>query len=431
MKKNGFTALELLIATSILTFIIAGMTIALQQQQRQFNITKEAVDIDLEGRTILDFISTEIRNASARQGKSFSLDFVNGGGVSSNSQRCDLDSVQSDFTTPSGSLDSPPDCLTVYTWDISRGMTNAVNNQNLPSISDNITINSSASGSLVLSLPDNWFDGTNLIGETTSNVRTLIGVRSRATLCNPNPAIDCLANPENCTECSIILEGDVSGSLKTITIDDVGDIIIENFPVDFTSISELINGKNDSVFSRTYGFINNFSALASELTLAQSKMFRVDPRKRELQMSVNGGAFIPIAGGQLETPDGLETPGIVDLQFVFNLRNPDGSFTKVGHCEGSSCNDTAKNIYNDFTQNAVLGLQHNIRSVEIYLVVKSKTKPRNLRGGMYEQTIPEIGDVLERTVTNQSDLKEPEEGFLYRLHTTTVYPRNYGREEFG
>ena len=72
-NKNGFTMIELLVSTAILSLIIAGLTIALSQQQRQFNVTKETVDIDQTGRTLLDFIASEVRNAGSRQGKNFAL----------------------------------------------------------------------------------------------------------------------------------------------------------------------------------------------------------------------------------------------------------------------------------------------------------------------------------------------------------------------
>ena len=64
MNNKGFTLIELLISVAILTFMIAGMTIAFQQQQRQLNLTKEAADIDQTARSTLDFVATEIRNAA-------------------------------------------------------------------------------------------------------------------------------------------------------------------------------------------------------------------------------------------------------------------------------------------------------------------------------------------------------------------------------
>ena len=145
----------------------------------------------------------------------------------------------------------------------------------------------------------------------------------------------------------------------------------------------------------TYGLINTITSQASEMTIVQSRAFRVDPTTRELQMSFNGGQFLPIAGGQEETEDALEAPGIADLQFVFNLQNADGTISKVGLCDGSSCNDAGKNIFTDFHQNQVIGREHDIRSIEVFLVVKSKSKPNKLSGGLHDEEIPEIADVLE------------------------------------
>ena len=70
--------------------------------------------------TLLDFISSEIRNAGARQGKNFSLQMVNGGSVLSADDRCTVDAA----TGLTGTVDSPPDCITITTWDIARGMIN-------------------------------------------------------------------------------------------------------------------------------------------------------------------------------------------------------------------------------------------------------------------------------------------------------------------
>ena len=70
--------IELMISVSILAIIIAGMTVALQQQQRQFKMTKETADMDQTGRAALDFLATEIRNAGSHQGKTFAVQFFNG-----------------------------------------------------------------------------------------------------------------------------------------------------------------------------------------------------------------------------------------------------------------------------------------------------------------------------------------------------------------
>jgi|GEM_PF-993512 len=431
MKKNGFTIIELMIAAAILGFMIAGMTLALLQQQRQFNISREAVDVDQTGRAVLDYLASEIKNSASREGKTFSLTFVNGG----SSSDC------ANNTADKGSVDSPPDCLTIYTWDITRGMNPdpGPGEVRLPSIASAIEISSSAS-SLVLSLPDSWFQTNGkLIGETESDQEVLIGVRSRSNLCNPDPNISCLANPDSCTECSAILKGQVSDSSKTITFDDISDLKAHNFPVTYSSIGTFITGQTPADNGNNYGFIDTFNAQTSEMTIVDSKSFRVDTDKRQLEMSQNDGPFQPIAGGSTaDTPEVLDAPGIVDLQFVFNMQNQDGSITKVGFCSTSTCPcDTSTSpdpppaTQSDFSCGPVRGREGNIRSVEIYLVVKSKTKPQNLSGGTFEQTIPQLGDVLERTVDDPSDLKEPEEGFIYRIHSTTVYPRNMAREDFG
>ena len=426
MNKNGFTLIEVLISTTILVFIITGMTIALMQQQRQFNFIKEAVDIDQTGKSVLDFLTSEIRNSAARQGKHFSLNFVNGGELS-----CDTANQTTDF----GSVDSPPDCLEIFTWDITRGMNDTFadpTSVRLPSIASSVIVNNNQTGSFAIDVPLLWFDGTNFIGEESANPTVLLGFRSRTNLCSPNETISCLTTPEFCSECSMIIEGEINSVNNTFVFNDSDKVKYTNFPktLNFTSVDDYVNGL--TLNGLTYGLINTITSQASEMTIVQSKAFRVDPVNRELQMSFNGDDFEPIAGGQKETEDGLEAPGIADLQFVFNLQNADGSLSKVGHCDGTTCNDTGKNIFSDFNQNQILGREHDIRSIEIFLVIKSKSKPAKLRGGLHDQDIPEIADVLERdSGSNQSTFKEPEEGFIYRVHSTTVYPRNMSREDFG
>jgi hypothetical protein len=76
-----------------------------------------------------------------------------------------------------------------------------------------------------------------------------------------------------------------------------------------------------------------------------------------------------------------------------------------------------------------VGNVNDIRSVEIYLVVRSQTRPRKISGGFFKQNIPEIGDVSQKALSD--NLADPVEGFIYRVFSTMVYVRNLAREEFG
>ena len=402
---RGFTMVELMIAVSILAIIITGMTIALQQQQRQFRLTKEAVDVDQTARATLDFLASEIRNAGARQGKTFAIQFFNGG--SEGAEPCTED------TDDSASVDSPPDCLTIYTWDITRGQDGA----DMPSIVDSVRVNQNSP--LQLLLPVNWFDGNILIGESDEDSEVLLGIRSRIAVCNPDSAVNCLLEPERCTECAVILRAAVDGSTKTATVDSLDDIIVHNFPVEsFSGVSEFVNGV--TVNGLDYGLIPTISNKASEMTIVDAKTIRIDPVNKSLLLSRNGGDEQPIVGGP-------NSPGIVDLQLVFNLQDSSGRLSKVGVPLSA-----ADGLYPDFSAAALSGREQDIRSVEIYIVVKSKMKPRKMTGGDFTQSIPAIGDVLERTVDSPSSAtNEPEEGYTYRILSTTVYMRNHSREEFG
>src|SRR5713226_5292187 len=113
MNNRGFTMVELLIATAIFAIILTGLTVAFIQQQKQSNFTQEDVDLDQTGRAALNYIASEIRNTTARQGKPFSLVFINGGSLTTGCATTN--------TTNPGTVNSPPDCLTIFTWDITRG----------------------------------------------------------------------------------------------------------------------------------------------------------------------------------------------------------------------------------------------------------------------------------------------------------------------
>lgn len=402
MNNKGFTMIELMIAVTILTFMITGMTIAFQQQQRQFNFTKEAADIDQTVRSSIDFLATEIRNAASRQGKNFALEFFNGG----SGTNCTADTDQT-------GVDSPPDCFTVFTWDITRGQ----NGNELPSVPAVVQV-SQQSPSLQLILPPQWFENGVLIGEEDEpgDPEILLGLRSRVNLCNPDNTISCGVSPEKCTECAVILRASVNESTKTATIDSLSDLKAQNFPVtSFASLAEFINGT--AVGNGFYGFIPTFSAQPSEMTIVSSKMFTVNQGTRELELSINGDAPVAVAGG-------VNAPGIVDLQLVFNLQDENGEITKVG-VPLSAIN----NKFPDFSDSSLLGREQDIRSVEINVVVRSKIKPQKIKSGNYRQTLPAIGDVSERTI--ESGTTEPEEGYIYRILSTTVYMRNHSREEFG
>lgn len=394
--------IEMMIAVTILTFMIAGMTIAFQQQQRQLNFTKEAADIDQTVRSSIDFLATEMRNAASRQGKSFALEFFNGGSATN----CASDTNQT-------GVNSPPDCFTVYTWDITRGQ----NGNDLPSVPAVVQV-SQQSPSLQLILPPQWFKNGVLIGEEDEpgNPEILLGLRSRVNLCNPDNTVSCGVSPEKCTECAVIVRASVNESTQTATVDSLSDLKEQNFPVtSYASLSEFINGT--TVGNVSYGFIPTFSAQPSEMTIVNSKMFTVNQSTRELELSINGDTPVPMAGG-------VNAPGIVDLQLVFNLQDENGEITKVG--VPLSAND---NKFPDFSDSSLVGREQDIRSVEINVVVRSKIKPQKIQSGRHSQTLPAIGDVSERTT--ESGTIEPEEGYIYRILSTTVYMRNHSREEFG
>ncbi len=433
MNNRGFTMIELLISTAIFAIILTALTVAFIQQQRQSNFIQEDVDLDQTGRTALNYVAAEIRNTTARQGKSFSLKFVNGGSLATG---CDTKN-----TSKPGTVNSPPDCLTVYTWDLTRGedTTQPANPlaPRLPSTPGAVSIVSTGPP-LVLQLPSDWFPvgGTPLIA-----ANDLIGVRSRINLCSPDPNVNCGTTPQSCTECSVILKvGTVDTATQQATIaDNVSSIIEENFPVclpstsncpsgsgNFSTLSSFINGV--TVNGVNYGFIPNISSQNSEMTIVRSRTFNVDTTLKQLEIVQNAtGSPQPLAGGS-------DAPGVVDLQFVFNLQDTDGGVTKVGVCSSSSCKDTAKRMFSDFSADpSLLGRQKDIRSVEIYLLVRSRVRPPLAEGlRIPVQTISGIGDLPKRTTSSTSDtFPALRAGYMYKVFSTTVYVRNIAREDFG
>ncbi len=412
MNNKGFTLIELLIVTAIFSLILTGLTIAFIQQQRLSNFTQEAIDVDQTGRTALDYIASIVRNAAARQGKTFSIDFVNGGSTGDPAIRC------TDDTVNPGSVDSPPDCITIFTWDITRGQIGS----NFPSTAGIVTV-VSAGPSLELQLPPEWFQGTNLIGETTPPFdNILLGFRSRVILCNPDATVNCGLTPNLCTECAAILRATVNGTTQRATING---IIEQNFQdSDFTDMTTFVN---------TF-FLPVINSYSNEMTIDQSHTFAINPNDRQLLLYQN--EKIPVAFQPISGPFDAINPdasGIVDLQFVFNLQRRDGGMTKVGvplnagDCRFPSFDDLENEIGADLNHPCRSG-EKDIRSVEIYLLVRSRVRPTLVQGQFtQEQTVPAIGDVLERDTDHASLGK----GFMYRLFSTTIYIRNMAREEFG
>ncbi len=399
--KQGFTLVELLISIAVFTVIFTALMLAFQQQQRQFTFTQEAVNVDQTGRTALDFIASKLRNAGARQAKSYSVKFINGG-----SPNC------TGVTTNPGTKNSEPDCVQIYTWDKLRGHSVDVSgNEDYPSTPGDVTI--ITSDPFRVQVPKSWSDAS-LIESGDSH---LIGFWSRAILCDPTGTIDCNATPEQCTECGAILKvdaDDVLSSGEVIEFDNKDAIIQQNFQsADFADISTFIANF----------FIPRISSLTSEMTILEYYQFSVNQTTRSLLYTTDPSiAPSAIAGGE-------NSPGIVDLQFVFNLQNPDGTTSKVGVLD-----DT--NAFTDFTDPSLvesgsgphISRTKDTTTVQVYLVVRSRLKPQLMSGNAPPpKNLPQIGD-RSLISTSEDSLGE---GYIYKIFTTTVYLRNLSREEVG
>jgi hypothetical protein len=209
--------------------------------------------------------------------------------------------------------------------------------------------------------------------------------------------------------------------------DSVSSIVEQNFPVtSFSTLSNFINGV--TVNGVNYGFVPTIASQTSEMTIVRARSFNIDTTLKQFEVTQNAtGSPQPVAGGS-------DAPGMVDLQFVFNLQDTDGGITKVGVCSSSSCKDTTKRMFSDFAADpSLLGRQKDIRSVEIYLLVRSRVRPPLIPGSPIPvQTITGIGDVPQRTTSTTSDtFPALKAGYIYKIFSTTVYLRNMAREDFG
>jgi len=400
-SNEGFTIVALLVSISVFAIIFASLMLAFQVQQRQFTITQEGVNVDQTGRSALDLIASDLRNAGARQAKSYSIRFINGGSP-------DCDGV----TTQPGTTSSDPDCVQIYTWDKIRGFTvDPSGNETYPSIAGDVTVVSTSP--FRIQIPDAWKDA-NIIQTNESHI---IGFWSRSVLCDSSGTIACNDNPEQCTDCGAILRVDPDDILSSNTImefDNEDAILEQNF--------------QDAEFTDLNSFLNNFflpriSTLTSEMTILKYSEYAVDKTTRSLLYSGDPTvASSVIAGGE-------NSPGIVDLQFVFNLQNPDGTMAKVGVPSGT-------NAFSDFTDPTLVesgtgphvSRMKDAGTVQVFLVVRSRLKPQLMSGNPPPaKDLPEIGDRLEISTSDPSF----GEGYIYKVFTTTVYLRNLSREEVG
>lgn len=409
MNNKGFTIIEIIIATAILSIIIASLTVALIQQQRQFNLTSESIDVDQTGRTVVDFIASELRQTGARQSKQVSINFINGG-----SPNCYTDPSVID-TTGYGSTSSPPDCITIYTWDLTRGQ----NGNDLPSVPTNPQLISQSP--LTIQLPAEWFPVSDP-ALVTSDGHDLLGFWGRTSGCLPTSSTgtECLTNPKLCTECGAILRIDGINASNQASFGDtttlLSDIVSQNFQLgDYTTAGSFVTD-----------FVNNIQNQNPAMTIVTAKSFRVDTTTKELKMQIDRfNNFTSIAGGE-------DAPGIVDLQFVFNLFNPDDTIGEAGVPIKVGVPLDAANSefphFGVFGGDDLRGREKDIRSVEVTVVVRSRLKPQLISGSRVPVlTVNQVGDVLERS-TNDPSLGE---GYVYKIFTATVYLRNFGREEFG
>jgi len=409
-NNKGFTIVELLVSIAIFSIIFGAMMLAFSQQQRQFTFTQEAVNVDQLGRNALDLIATEIRNAGARQSKNNSIRFVNGGSPDCNG-----------VTDQDGSILSPPDCIEIYTWDKTRGFSlNADDSEDFPSVAADITVVTTDSP-LRITIPQRWFDKTLIQSDETN----LIGFWSRIVLCDPTGLITCSDDPVQCANCGAILKVDNIINTNTLEFNDINSIIEQNFKAkveDFADLDDFISNF----------FIPRISSLSSEMTIVKYRRFSVDTANLELLMATDPSTPVSsfaIAGG-------ANSPGIVDMQFVFNLQDTDGSTTKIGVPNDLSSPPKAFTDFTDPTlaDSSAQGSGLNIsrikdtKTVQIYLVVRSRLKPQLMSGSFPPpKNLPEIGDrLLIRT-----DDPSLGEGFIYKVFTTTVYMRNLSREDIG
>jgi len=270
-------------------------------------------------------------------------------------------------------------------------------------------------------MPQKWQDASLIQSDETN----LIGFWSRLVLCDPTGLITCSDGPEQCAECGAILKVDNIINTNTLEFNDIDSVIEQNFKAkvsDYTDLDDFISNF----------FIPRISSLSSEMTIVRYRRFSVDTVNLELLMATDPSTPVssfPIAGG-------ANSPGIVDMQFVFNLQDTDGSTTKIGVPNDLSSPPKAFTDFTDPTlaDSSAQGSGLNIsrikdtKTVQIYLVVRSRLKPKLMSGSFApSKDLPEIGDRL-LIPTDDSSLGA---GYIYKVFTTTVYLRNLSREDIG
>lgn len=66
-RRQGFSLVEILVAVSLLAFIVVGLLMMFNQTQRAFRLSMTQVDVLESGRMVTDMLSREIEQASASQ----------------------------------------------------------------------------------------------------------------------------------------------------------------------------------------------------------------------------------------------------------------------------------------------------------------------------------------------------------------------------
>ncbi len=346
-NNKGFSLLELLITVAITGILIIAITLLFSEQKKQSDYIIELSYIDSTGKSMLDFLASEIRNAGAATGPGGAIAFSDGGG-------------------------NGADSITIYRRDIDDFLIGNIPPVLYPPSAMNLVP------------PLLTIDAPLLSSQQENGDNIYLSLRSPQNLCGPS---DCNLNPNNCSECIAIYNATVISTIPTrIDATITNTVVISNF-----------NANDPNEFNRKIS--NN----VVEMGMVKKLEFQIQDRLLGVEEN-DDGTFLPI-GGYNSGGEGTDV-GVEDLQFVFHL--DDGSIVGTG-------------------TNSIIGSEHKIRSVDIFLVLSSRWRVQGNKGPLDPQEVPAIANVGRRIVDTSSSPppRSLEMGYIYRVFRTSVYLRNF------
>jgi len=188
-NNKGFSLLELLITVAITGILIIAITLLFSEQKKQSDYIIELSYIDSTGKSMLDFLASEIRNAGAATGPGGAIAFADGGG-------------------------NGADSITIYRRDIDDFLIGSIPPVLYPPSAMNLVHPLLTINAPLLSSQQNNGDDIYL------------SLRSPQNLCG---LADCNLNPNDCSECIAVYKAAVITTIPTRIDATITNTVISNF----------------------------------------------------------------------------------------------------------------------------------------------------------------------------------------------------------